>query len=402
MTKTYSFFERYINPDGAKRQWIGQTIYYFSFAFFIVISMLQFSTFSEFVSMHSLNRLTYLPVGLVLCKIIIVDELNVKAFYQNVGLLILALLTMKLASSSLLVTLIVFSIGARDVDFYKILRIYYIVGSVTLLIIMFSAFSGVIANLIFYRGNIVRHAFGIVYPTDFASHVLSILLAFYCVNYQKLTIVHHLGVIIVSALVYHFCNSRLTSLTLLIMLVAFVFAKQASRGNTMARLVVSFFWGALPCLCYLAVSLSYLYTKNIPLFNKLNHLLSGRLILGKKAITKYGVTLFGQDVQERGWGKGAHAASNMSNYFFIDSSYLRFVIIYGLIIGLIILYWMTKVSICSFKLKQYGLCAAILVIAISAFVEQHFFELSYNPFVLSYFALLTPFSSERASRSDSH
>lgn len=192
----------------------------------------------------------------------------------------------------------------------------------------------------------------------------------------------------ISLVLYYFCNTRLTCVTLLIMIFVFFLAKQAYLGNKNAKLFLSFSWGGIPLLCYLAVTLSYIYTKHNQLLLKLNHGLSNRLSLGKRAIQKYGISLFGQNVQERGWGKGVHAATSMSNYFFIDSSYLRFLIIYGVIIGLVVLYWMTKISIDSFRNQQYGICAAILIIAISAFVEQHLFDISYNPFVLAYFSFV--------------
>ena len=54
-----SFFENFIDSDQVRRNKLGQTIYYVAFSLFIVISFLEFSTFSSFVSMHTLNRLTY-------------------------------------------------------------------------------------------------------------------------------------------------------------------------------------------------------------------------------------------------------------------------------------------------------------------------------------------------------
>lgn len=388
MQSSYSFFHKYISTDESLRKQWGQALYFFSLALIVTTSLLEFSTFNEYISMHSLNRLTYVPIGIVLCKVFIIDGLNWQILLQNVFLLGLSILSMKLASSSLIVTLVVFVIGARNISFNKILKVYYTVASITLLIIMIAAFAGIIANFTFYRGNIIRHSFGILYPTDFASHVLSIILAYYCVNYRKLTWVEYIVTIVISYLLYYFCNSRLTCLTLIIMIFVFLLAKQASLGNRNARVFLSFCWGGIPVLCYLEVSLSYIYTNSNYLLVKINHALSNRLSLGRRAIQKYGISLFGQNVQERGWGKGIHAATSTSNYFFIDSSYLRFLIIYGVIIGLIVLYWMIKISIDSFRIQEYGICAAILIVAISAFVEQHLFEVSYNPFILAYFSLI--------------
>ncbi len=382
-----SFFENFIDSDQVRRNKLGQTIYYVAFSLFIVISFLEFSTFSSFVSMHTLNRLTYLPVGLVLCKVLLFDPMKWQVWLRDAILLGLAMMSMHLASSSLMVSLVAFAIGSTGISFNKLLKVYCIIGTITLLVIMASAFSHVIANLFFYRGKIVRHAFGVLYPTDFAARVLSLVLAYYYLNYQTLTWVHHMTVCLIAALLYYYCDTRLTCIILIGTIVVFWVANQAKKGNNATRAMVGCFWGAVPLCAYLIVSLSLLYTSRLSVMHRLNHLLSGRLALGQRAFHRYGITLFGQNIVERGWGRGNHAATSMYNYFFIDSSYLRGAIIYGLILSLIVLYWLTKSSLVAFQNENYGLCAAILLVAISAFVEQHLFDVSYDPFILAYFSL---------------
>ena len=69
-------------------------------------------------------------------------------------------------------------------------------------------------------------------------------------------------------------------------------------------------------------------------------------------------------------------------YFYIDSSYLRLVMIYGVIVAFIMVGVMMTISIRSIVKENYVITVILLVVTLSCFVEQHLLELSYNPFLL--------------------
>ncbi|MCG4840909.1 hypothetical protein, partial [[Ruminococcus] torques] len=82
--------------------------------------------------------------------------------------------------------------------------------------------------------------------------------------------------------------------------------------------------------------------------------------LGHEAISKYGFSMFGKQIVEHGWG-GANglkmSQNSLANYFFVDSSFLRMTILYGIIMAIIILLAMTKISWNSFQKENFALAS---------------------------------------------
>ena len=65
-----------------------------------------------------------------------------------------------------------------------------------------------------------------------------------------------------------------------------------------------------------------------------NELLSGRLSIGKMMIERYGISLFGQEVND--YGTTIPGTAKYDEYNFIDSSYLRILLKYGLLVFIIL------------------------------------------------------------------
>ena len=136
---------------------------------------------------------------------------------------------------------------------------------------------------------------------------------------------------------------------------------------------------------------SYFYTANNALFRIANEAFSKRLGISNLAINKYGLSLFGNHVLEHGFGgdQGIHHfyQSGMSgNYFFIDSSYMRLAIIYGLVIGIFVIIVMSLISLRSAATKDFCLAAIILLVSVSCMIEQHLLDISYDPFLIALLA----------------
>lgn len=82
--------------------------------------------------------------------------------------------------------------------------------------------------------------------------------------------------------------------------------------------------------------------------------------------------------------------SNPDNYFYIDSSFLRVAILYGIIALIIIVTIMTIITWRSVHVYRYALASIITLVAISAIVEQRLVDLSFNPFLLALLANIYP------------
>lgn len=373
----------------------SQNIYELGLAIYLVVSLIQFSTFMDYFSDNSMHYLLYIGLGLILFKMFFLDKQDLKEFAVKILTLGFLVLIWRTSSDFMLLTMGVYILGAKDVQFRRIIKLYFIVGTMTLLFIMVCSLTGVIKNLIYHRifNSVTRQSFGIIYPTDFAAHVLYLLLAYSYLKFEQLSWGSYACYLVIAWLLITFCDARLSAITIVIAIPVLWLGQKALRGNKVARGLTYFYWWIPAILAYLTICSYYFYTQSNSLFEKMNYFLSGRLFLGKLAINKYGFSWFGTHVIEHGWGgsKGFKmTTSNPDNYFYIDSSFLRVAILYGIIALIIIVTIMTIITWRSVHVYRYALASIITLVAISAIVEQRLVDLSFNPFLLALLANIYP------------
>lgn len=166
----------------------GQIIYEVAFAFEFVVAFLITSTYTDYFSNHLLHTLMFVGLALVLLKIFLFDDLDLKWLAIDAIVLILLLITWRTSKEFSLFSMGIFVLDARNVDFKRIIKIYFYVGMLLLAFVVISAMGGLIRNLVYRRDmtNIVRQSFGIAYPTDFAAHVLYLILAYAYLKFGKI------------------------------------------------------------------------------------------------------------------------------------------------------------------------------------------------------------------------
>ena len=272
-------------------------------------------------------------------------------------------------------------VGAKDVDFDKILKVYLTIG-VTIMVAAFAASQmGWIENYDYtaIRDNTViyRYAFGSVYPTDFAAHVFYLAIAALCLHENKISLGMIINQLVLGAFVLDKCGARTSFICLLILAFSVLGVKLLKmRINKNALYyILNASTILFPILYYW---LTYIYHKGESIAIDIDRMLSGRLALGLTAIQEYGHKLFGQDVVERGWGRG----SVEGEYFFIDDSYIRIAILYGVVLLIVVLGLTFYNGFRSIKCKRIVVLIALVVIGLHSFMEHHLLELAYNPLLV--------------------
>lgn len=129
------------------------------------------------------------------------------------------------------------------------------------------------------------------------------------------------------------------------------------------------------------ISLTVVY-QGTPMQQKINILLSNRLDLGKKAFDIFSLTPFGQYIR---------LFSNAENlggeyYFYIDSTYLQLIIMYGVVILGVVLLVFLLIGCRAKAQKDWIFLWIIGLIAAHSIIEQHLVELPYCPFVIALLA----------------
>ncbi len=369
----------------------GQIIYEIAFALECVVAFLITSTYTDYFSNHLLHTLMFAGLALVLLKIFLFDDLDLKWLAIDAIVLILLLITWRTSKEFSLFSMGIFVLGARNVDFKRIIKIYFYVGMLLLAFVVISAMGGLIRNLVYRRDmtNIVRQSFGIAYPTDFAAHVLYLILAYAYLKFGKIKWYDYAVFLAAAVFLVKFSDARLSAYAIILSIPVLWIGQRAQTDHLLSRFIASFYWTVPILLAYLVIIASYFFTPSNKTLTKVNNASSGRLFLGHKAISEYGFSMFGKQIIEHGWGgaNGLKMSQNApANYFFVDSSFLRMTILYGIIMAIIILLAMTKISWESFQKGSFALASIIVIVSVSAMVEQRLLDLAYDPFLIALLA----------------
>jgi len=290
-------------------------------------------------------------------------------------------------------------VGAKDVDFDKILKVYLTIG-ITIMLAAFAASQmGWIENLAFtaLRNNEVkyRYSFGCIYPTDFSAHIFYLAVAGLCLCENRITLGKIINLIILAFFVQDKCGARTSFICLFVFAFSVLFVrvfKQYIKRNWLYYVINCATIG----FSLLYFGLTYAFDEQDVKMLQLDSLLSGRLALGKKAVYNFGFKLFGQNIVERGWGRGTVEGE----YFFLDDSYIRIAVLYGIILLLLVLGMLFVDGIRTIKTKRIIILVALAVVGLHSFMEHHLLEIAYNPLLLLIFADLTNREKKRVGESD--
>lgn len=282
-------------------------------------------------------------------------------------------------------------IGARDIDYKKILKVYLGVQIPLTIITLIAGQTGFIENLTYHRGEQVRMAFGFVYPTNFASHLMFMIAAWIAIREIKCTFVELGLIVVLVAFLNKYCDARCGEICLILIVLCTVYLKcRIFFANKNGKKYKTSKFLNFICLCVpflgagIMILLSRFYDPNKSWMSKIDRITSTRLALGKKTFDLYDVKLWGQYIELRSSGG---TTDPVPDYFFIDCSYLNILMRFGFAVFVLTMLFLSIMIIKSYK-KPF-LLAMIVIICIHSMIEQHLFEVHYNIF---YMLALTNFN----------
>lgn len=291
-------------------------------------------------------------------------------------------------------------IGAYGVSFRKIVKVYCGIGIPFLLFCIVSSQTGLVFDYIVQDWNGVRplrHSFGIIYPTDFAAHVTYLVLGWGWLRGRKLTWAELGTFAFCTWAMNYFCSARTSAVSLMTFTVLCACTKlyeqfvhwdslrpALQKGLSVAGKAIQMLSGhAILLLSLVMLVLTRGYSDST-FMQKMDYLFSNRLSLGRLALDQYDVPLFGQEVIMQ--GRGYSETSPLGYYFYIDCSYIKMLVCYGLVVSILIWMAYTLLGHRAIKANVIYLIWVIGVIGLHCTMEHHLMEIAYNPFLLAVFA----------------
>lgn len=370
----------------------GQQVYFLAFVLYFLPAFLLDTTYMEVIGDHWLRVLSYLSIPLLIFKIFVLDRWSKKQLLIIFVIFVIGLISWRSAHETQLLVIVPFVLGAKDVKFRDIVSWYFYLTIVLMLAVAAFSLLGIIVNIILYSEiRPTRYAMGMNYPSNISTHYLYLALSYCYLRFDKLKWLDYLGIIVGDIICMLVTNTRLDFIAVLIMIPIMIIAKRAFEGHKWSIVFASFWWISVPFLAFLTVISSYFFNPSNHIMQKIDAITSGRLTLGHQAFEKYSIKLFGQTVIEHSFAgiKGLKLANSTNanmHYFYIDSSYMRLFIVWGLLAFILIIIGFTFIAFRSIVNKTYVMSAIILIASLNFMFEPDIIKLIYDPFLLALLA----------------
>lgn len=372
----------------------GVRIYFLAFAIYFFPTFLMQTTFGSEINSHFLRLISYISIPLLLYKIFIIDKMAKKELIATILLLGISVIIWRSTQNSDFLFIFPLLFGAKNIEFKKIVKWYLNFNFILIVSVMIIALLKIIPNLIYYSSHRpTRYSLGMVFPSNIAAFFLFMSLAYCYLKFNHLKFWDYAIIFVVGCIGMKLTNTRLDFLSTILIIPIMIIAQRAYRGNFYSKVIASFFWMAVPITGWLVLTGSFFYTPHNSILRKLNSLSSGRLVLGYNAFQRFKPNLFGRSIKEYSYaGVSGHKFANNfgqvnHNYFYIDSSYLRMLLLWGIIAFIIIIICYSVIAVRSTAQRTYILSAIILIISLNLMFEPHVIQIIYNPFLLSLFAI---------------
>lgn len=372
-----------------KHPTFASALYLVALALFIIASMIKNSQMISIISQKEIFILEVIATFMVTCKIILLDDYNWKELTIFFLLEFYLYMSAHIAANVDIFYFSFFIIGARNVKAEYILKLFIWVNIIFMVLAAILALTGVIWNFSNTRGiysPIYRYALGMAYPTDYAARGFALLLAYAVLKKFSLRLPEYISFIAVIFWFYLITRTRidlLLSLLLIVLLVAYPQIKQLFKKTSIKT--VNIIMLAYMFLIYL---IGFLYTcfPSNKILSMINGALSGRLTHEQTLFQHIPINFTGRYIYQPGGGGG----------FFIDASFFRILWMYGIpmLLIAIVLFFMLNNRFLK-NLNYLPIELAFIIFFISAGIDQHFLDASFNFVPLLLFANLEMFNRKQ-------
>lgn len=368
-----------------KKQRFVDVGFFVSYGIWLFVSVLQ----NSFYSLYIHYNITSFGCVLVLVLVEIIDGKNKKQSLSGItALLLVAVVAFQARMWSIAYTAI-FIYCARGIDFKKIASFSIAVIVAGVLVVMMSAWAGVIKNVVTSNGR-MRMYLGFRYALIPAQYLFAITVLTICVLKEKLDWRHVALLIMANALVFFATNSRLCfALSMFCLILALALKYFRVRDNIAELVSTVLTWSFVIC-AIIGVGLTFVYDSSVSWMSSLNASIEGRLALGHDGLDKFGVPLLGQKIEFVGNSFDFEGVKASGTYDYIDCLYVQLLVLYGPIFTLVFLILMTAACKKVRREGNYFALVILSVISVYSMMDPACINLRLNPALFLLAGLMNP------------
>lgn len=381
-------------------------------ALFTAATYLQNTMYTEYAAAARIfgymRYLTFLLLAVVIISHILEDVKEslgqkgaerLKGFRYAACCLAVGLLTLLVSINARDYTVVfvaAFVLGARGKELKRVLRTSFRVQAGLMIFVILSCNAGIIPDLLIKRSAVpIRHSLGFTYPSVCMAYFFFLLLLYLWLYGEGLRGRDLFWIEIINYLLYLLTDSRMSFLMGTgLVLAAYLFCckgaeKRCGRWiHKQKRVRKRFYKVSVILYDYYVVFLFLGYVLGCTLDWALggktlgDRLLSGRLGLTVSAVKKYGLHLLGSRIAWVGFGGTENTDALLSTYNYVDSSYGRILLNYGILVFLLVMAYVVFTQ--KYIRTREGVWKSLCMIFIWTYcaVEPRLLELQVNCFLL--------------------
>lgn len=364
-----------------KREAFGQKFIYFILILWFSTEVLFSSTLDRIFiwKIKDLNdAMAYIILGLLLVQIVFFQKYQIKelALIATVTLpIILATLN---SSHNTIMSTWIFVVASKYIDMDKVAKISYYTELFMTLVVFYLFFNGFIVEYTLYRGSILRHSLGFSHPNMLGIRVFLLVVCRCYIRREKFNIFDWSLIVAAAVFVNHVANSKTSFYSLVILAgITFIHIAMQKFGVGFYKLMNFLITVSVACIV-ISLMLSFGQISKYPILKRLDIFMSKRFSHCHRTLNYYGVKLFGQDVQliinRPALGKFYH--------FWLDNAYMSILLRYGVIVFFFFSALYIGTMIILKDMQQYMLVEIMCLYAIYGIMENNFFSMSQNLFLL--------------------
>lgn len=364
----------------------SEFLFFIALAIYMIAKTIEISTiFNDISWMPQLMKvLRYVSYGIIAIKLIY-DSIYTEVEIVKILLIFILLGLVSLhIDSNVLFCSFFFIIAARNIDIRKLLLGALWIQLILTIMIAVASQIGLVSDWMYNIEGRNRHSLGYIYPSYIASIFFYMILAYMYIRKEKLHLLETIMIGVLNCIIFVLTDSKTSFvLTFLAIVVFFVlkYYKKELKNNLISKLLYSY---SVFGIAIISIVTCIVYNDENNFLVKINSFINNRLIMGHNALMEHGVSLFGEKIRWIGFGGLGYTTSALKEeYNFVDCSYVKVLLDYGIIFFVIMLSGYALVSYRAIKEKDRFLCNCILFMCIYSIIEPRIIEFGFNPFVLS-------------------
>lgn len=361
----------------------GDKLYFLSLGLFLVISLLSNSFFYRFFEGKACMLLQ------IFCMLLLAGYEYRNGFLRAqqwaAGIVLAGLTALSMWSALGSMTRMVpmmfpYIYCARRISFEKIARFSLKWSIITVALIVFSGYLGLIDNVVMYKSGRIREFLGFRYALYLPGFLLNITLLWIYVRGDKLRIWEALLFGVINWVAYYQTDSRTSFVIAEGMLAVGLLMKWLPKITDKLR----WLWACLIPVFAISglgsVLMTVFYDGKVAWMRRLNNSLSGRLNLGQRSLEHYGVELLGQKIEWVGNGLDSAGNSVEASYDYVDCLYVKILQRYGVLFWVVLLILLTWAMYCLWKRREYYILLVSTTVALHCVLDDLSFALHFNTF----------------------